>query len=98
MSNRLFQSIIHQLKDAVDRVIGVIDETGTIIACSELGRIGEVLDTSVGEQVFSGSDVVCVNGWRCLRCFYVYLEQYGFGTGSTDFGGRCSLCTGVPDV
>lgn len=61
MSNRLFQSIIHQLKDAVDRVIGVIDEAGTIIACSELGRIGEVLDSSVGEQVFSGSDVVAVN-------------------------------------
>ena len=28
MSNRLFQGIIYQMKDAVDRVIGVIDETG----------------------------------------------------------------------
>ena len=26
MSNRLFQGIIHQMKDAVDRIIGVIDE------------------------------------------------------------------------
>lgn len=26
MSNRLFQRVIHQMKDAVDRVIGVIDE------------------------------------------------------------------------
>ena len=25
MSNRLFQSVIHQMKDAVDRTIGVID-------------------------------------------------------------------------
>ena len=61
MSNRLFQSVIHQMKDSFDHTIGVIDETGTIIASSELGRIGEVLDSSVGEQVFSGSDVVCVN-------------------------------------
>ncbi|HPT84828.1 MAG TPA: helix-turn-helix domain-containing protein [Bacillota bacterium] len=41
MSNRLFQGIIHQMKDAVDRVIGVIDENGVIISCSDLARIGE---------------------------------------------------------
>ena len=31
MSNRLFQGVIHQMKDAVDRVIGVVDENGVII-------------------------------------------------------------------
>lgn len=41
MANRLFQSVIHQLKDAIDRTIGVIDQSGTVIACSELGKIGE---------------------------------------------------------
>ena len=41
MSNRLFQGIIHQMKDAIDRTIGVVDSTGTIICCSDLGRIGE---------------------------------------------------------
>lgn len=41
MSNRLFQGVIHQMKDAVDRVIGVVDENGVTIACSELGKIGE---------------------------------------------------------
>ena len=34
MANRLFQGIIHQMTDAVDRTLGVIDETGTVIACS----------------------------------------------------------------
>ena len=42
MSSRLFQGVIHQMKDAVDRVIGVIDDNGQIIACSELVKIGEV--------------------------------------------------------
>ncbi len=42
MSNRLFQGVIHQMKDAIDRVIGVIDENNVVIACSELVRIGEV--------------------------------------------------------
>jgi Sugar diacid utilization regulator len=41
MSNRLFQGIIHQLREVMDRTIGVIDETGVIVACSELMRIGE---------------------------------------------------------
>ena len=30
MSNRLFQTIIHQMKDVVGRTIGVIDENGII--------------------------------------------------------------------
>ena len=42
MANRVFQNVVYQMKDAVDRVVGVIDETGTVISCSELGQIGEV--------------------------------------------------------
>lgn len=42
MSNRMFQSVIHQMRDAIDRTIGVMDETHTVISCSNLGRIGEV--------------------------------------------------------
>ncbi len=41
MANRLFQGVIHQMKDSIDRVFGVVDENYTIIACSELGKIGE---------------------------------------------------------
>ncbi len=40
MSNRLFQGVVHQMKDAIDRVIGVIDENATIVACSDLTKIG----------------------------------------------------------
>lgn len=41
MSNRLFQGIIHQMKDAIDRTIGVVDGNGIIICCSDLSKIGE---------------------------------------------------------
>ena len=44
MSNRLFQGVIHQMKDSIDKTFGVLDENFTIIACSELGRIGETLN------------------------------------------------------
>ena len=43
MSNRLFQGVIHQMKDSIDRTFGVLDENFTIIASTELGRIGEVM-------------------------------------------------------
>ena len=41
MSNRLFQTIIYQMKDVIGRNIGVIDDSGIIVACSEMGKVGE---------------------------------------------------------
>ena len=49
LSNRLFQGVIHQMKDVVGRTIGVLDETGAVISCSDLARIGETVDTRAGE-------------------------------------------------
>ena len=42
MANRVFQGVIFQMKEAVGRTLGVVDETGTVIACTELNCIGEV--------------------------------------------------------
>ena len=53
MSNRLFQGIIHQMRDTIDRTIGVVDESSVIIACSELGKIGEVCDDITPEEMAS---------------------------------------------
>ncbi|MCI7085517.1 helix-turn-helix domain-containing protein [bacterium] len=61
MSNRLFQGIIHQMKDAIDRTIGVIDETSVVIACSELGKIGEV-NENVNSETLSSTVPFVVNG------------------------------------
>lgn len=44
MSNRLFQGVVHQMRDTVNRVIGVVDEQATIVACSELSKIGTTND------------------------------------------------------
>ncbi len=61
MSNRLFQNVIHQMRDTIDRTIGVVDETSVIIACSDLGRIGEVVDNITGETLMTTTPFV-VNG------------------------------------
>ncbi len=62
MSNRLFQGIIHQMKDAVDRVIGVFDENGVIISCSELVKIGEVYQ-NVRDELTYTNEVVVSDGY-----------------------------------
>ena len=62
MSNRLFQGIVHQMVDVVDRTFGVIDETGTVISCSELGRIGEVHSHTVAD-VFASTERMVADGY-----------------------------------
>ena len=58
MSNRLFQTVIHQMKDIVGRNIGAIDENGLIIACSELTKIGESRQRIKEELSFSGDTLI----------------------------------------
>ncbi len=62
MSNRLFQGIIHQMKDTVDRVIGVIDENGAIISCSEPSAIGGTRQGIRDEMAYT-ADMVMSDGY-----------------------------------
>ena len=88
MPNRLFQGIVNQMRDSVDRNIGVVDEAGTVIACSELGQIGEVRKGVVSAGVFAGLQT-CVDG-----CTYkafgnsVHPEYAVFVDGTDDLSRR----------
>lgn len=62
MSNKLFQSLIYQMKDSIDRSIGIIDEKGSIIACSSLTRIGESRK-DVLEEVSYTFDTIVSGGY-----------------------------------
>jgi len=74
MSNRVFQGVINQMKDATDRQIGVIDDQGYVVACNEQSLIGtqlsDVLDIThdTNEQVITLHDrtyrLLGVNGSR----------------------------------
>lgn len=44
MQNRLFQNTLTQLKKDVKRIIGVVDDSDTVIACSDETKIGNVID------------------------------------------------------
>jgi len=50
------------MKDAVDRVIGVIDENGVIISCSDLARIGETRQ-GIRDELAYTSDAITSGGY-----------------------------------
>ncbi|MBR2930022.1 MAG: helix-turn-helix domain-containing protein [Clostridia bacterium] len=62
MSNRLFQTVVYQMKDVIGRTIGVIDENGIVISCSDIAKVGESKQRIREELAFS-SDAVCLDGY-----------------------------------
>lgn len=62
MASRLFQSIVLQMKDTVDRTIGIVDATGAVIACTDLPRIGEMREDAVTELGYAG-DMIRFGGY-----------------------------------
>ena len=62
MSNRLFQSVIYQMKDSFDRIIGVVDENGVVISCSDLSKMGSIRQ-GIHEELPFTSEVMAVGGY-----------------------------------
>ena len=61
MSNRLFQNIIHQTADVLGRVVGVIDDSCIIVACSDPTRIVETMGAVRSDLVSVGDTFVADN-------------------------------------
>ncbi len=79
MSNRLFQGVMHQMSDTINRVIGVVDETATIISCSELSKIGST-NEFIALDLSESHDVVHP-GWLYLQTVWPSHQT-----------GLCCLC------
>ena len=56
MSGRMLQGLVLQMKDVSERVIGVIDSTGTVVACSDLSEIGAKRDVALA-SLYDSTDV-----------------------------------------
>ncbi len=65
MSNRLFQGVVHQMRDTIDRTIGVVDDSGVAIACSDLTRCGEVCENITSEQI-TGTEPFTAGGYSYM--------------------------------
>ena len=81
MANRLFQTVIYQMQSALGgRMAGVIDESGTVIASSEITIIGKVWENAAS-AARDTSDVIISNkmcfkrlGGRSRAGYIVFCE------------------------
>lgn len=58
MPNRLYQGVVHQMKEAIDRTFGVIDENGVVVACSDLAKVGETRADIKDEIAYANGNTV----------------------------------------
>ncbi len=80
MANRLFQSVINQMREIIDKPIGVLNGDFNIIACSNLEKVGETIDVDLSNIEF-GIDPVVVDkflvrliGSNENNKYYVFVE------------------------
>ena len=95
MSNRLFQGVIYQLKDTVDRVIGVMDEAGTVVACCDLSKIGESRE-SVFIDIEYKFDPIAMDGYTYKQVgSRAKLEYTIFVEGTDELASKLCLVIAV---
>ncbi len=79
------------MKDAAGATVGVVDEAGVVVSCSDLGKIGEI-NTSTPEKIF-GSDGVSVVGNYTYRNFgSVSKAEYAVFVEGTDESAKKNAC------
>ena len=86
MASRLFQSIILQMKDSVNRTMGIVDAGGIVIACTDLSSIGEMRKDAATNVALSG-DVVRAGGctYRSIADRTAHFEYAVFCEGEDEF-------------
>ena len=62
MSNKLFQGMMYQMRDAVDREIGILDDKGIVIACSKVENMGTE-HRNVAEDISYTGDTLTSGGY-----------------------------------
>lgn len=92
MSSRMFQGVVLQMKDSVDRAVGVIDADGVVVACSELTCIGEHWSDAVAAITLGDGDLARFEGktFRPLVGWGAQFDYAAFVKGEDDLA--ASLC------
>ena len=71
MSNKTFQNILNKYKSIIDREIGIIDENGNIIACTDAEKTGKIRGGICHEMKFyKNKEVYLKDGYT-----YKYIER-----------------------
>ena len=87
MQNRIFQNTCNQLRKEIDRRIGIMDENGAVIACSDEMKIGQVNDQVA--SICSGIEAKASYGYTYKKIeTYNKIEYFVFCEGEDELA-RC---------
>ena len=86
MSSRVFQSVILQMKEATDRMIGVIDADANVISCSDTSMIGEKWPEAVIRLNSAPDSIVVVDKktFKPLVSWSAYFDYAVFAEGDDE--------------
>ena len=86
MSNSVFQGVMMQLKDAADRVFGVIDADGCVVSCTDTSLLGERWPEAVLKVTGSAEPTVTYGQktFRAILSSTNYLEYAVFCSGDDE--------------
>ena len=86
MSNSVFQSVIVQLKDVSDRVIGVVDADGYVISCTDSVLLGERWSDAVVKLTSADAQMVTFGQktFRAIVSSANFFEYAVFCTGDDE--------------
>ena len=86
MSSRVFQSVIVQMKEATDRVIGVIDADSNVVSCSDTSLIGEKWPEAVIRLNRAPDSIVVVDHktFKPLVSWSAYFDYAVFAEGDDE--------------
>ena len=96
MSGRIFQNVVLQFKETTDRVIGVIDNEGTVIACSELTGIGKKWPRYVEAIEAAENSCVAIEGktFKAMPGWGNHFDYAVFASGDDSVGRTvCAMAT-----
>ena len=80
MSNKLFQGMMYQMRDSIDREIGILDEKGVVIACSKVENMGREHTGIIEDIAYAGDTLASGNytyrpiGTRARIEYIVFVE------------------------
>lgn len=80
MANRLFQTVIQQMKDVTGRTIGVIDENDTVVTSSDLSLIGKNFGGVIDELSYTTETLSLAGrtykklGWLTKADYAVFVD------------------------
>ncbi len=91
MQNRIFQNTCNQLRKEIDRRIGIMDENGAVIACSDEIKVGQC-NEAVG-TICQGSEIKAHRGYTYKKIeTYNKVEYYVFCEGEDELAkGYCAI-------